>query len=209
MELKNIHLISFRVEKLFHEQYRSEYEKFALDENYTTYEYLSEVKRFPGKLGCNLSHQLLLEKVLKESTTDWNLILEDDIDISNYDLEAVSTILAEADNNKSNYIQLFTNNKFLITQKKSRMIFKNLYEMIPQYHISAYFINKKGIQILVDSYPIAKNIDFQYNFLIDKLNSLCWINNIFYCMGSKDSSMKDGEFGSLIWENRKKVIYFM
>ena len=35
----------------------------------------------PGKLGCNLSHQMLLEMILRESTSDWNLILEDDVSL--------------------------------------------------------------------------------------------------------------------------------
>tara|TARA_B110000971_G_scaffold198512_1_gene215172 strand:- start:839 stop:1504 length:666 start_codon:yes stop_codon:yes gene_type:complete len=185
--------------------YYDKYLKFSLDNNYTTINYINKYKHLPGKLGCNLSHQLLLENILQNSSTDWNLILEDDIKLNNYDEDIIQEILKQANNNNSKYIQLYTNNKFLKEQKKQKKVFHNLYKMNPQWHTTAYFINKSGINILIKNYPIIKNIDIEFGILINELNSLCWINNIFLNLGSKDSKNKksdDNNFGSLIWDNK-------
>lgn len=183
--------------------YFEKYTKIALDKNYTSQKYINEIKSLPGKLGCNLSHQMLLEDILENSNTDWNLILEDDISLNNFNLEEIGHILNQANLNKSNYIQLVTNRKFLDKQKKEKEIYKNLFPMVEQWHTTAYFINKNGIQILKNRYPINKNIDFQFNYLIKDLNSVCWINNIFSNEGDANGSDNKSEFGSIIWENRK------
>lgn len=175
------------------------YSKFALDNNYTTSKFLDDCKRFPGKLGCNLSHQLLLEDILKNSSTDWNLILEDDDQLNNFNLEDINNILIKANSFRSKYIQLYTNPMFLERQKRSKKIHNNLYKMIPQCGTTAYFINKAGINILKKSYPISTFIDLHFNSLIRRLNSMCWINSIFDNKGSKNDNDKSSEFGSLIW----------
>ena len=183
--------------------YFEKYTKIALEKSYTSKIYINEIKALPGKLGCNLSHQMLLEDVLKNSSTEWNLILEDDVSINNLDLDEIGNILTHSNFNKSNYIQLVTNKKFLDKQKKEKEIYKNLFPMVNQWHTTAYFINKNGIQILIDRYPINKNIDLQFNYLIKDLNSVCWINNMFSNEGDASGSDNKSEFGSIIWKNRK------
>lgn len=184
--------------------YFNKYSRIALEKNYTTKDYLKEISNIHGKLGCNLSHQILLEKILKESNTDWNLIIEDDIDLINYDLSKINKIIEKANENNSNYIQLYTHKKFLNKQINSEKIYDNLYKMINQWGTVAYFINKKGIKIFKDNFPIDKNIDFYFNTLIPNLNSLCWINNIFINQGSADGSRQElkYKYGSLIWNSK-------
>lgn len=181
-----------------------EYSKLAIDKNYTNHEFLMEIKRIPGKLGCNLSHQILLEDILQNSSTYWNLILEDDVHLNNFNSEDINNILTKANLNDSKYIQLYTNDKFLKNQKKSKIIDTNLYTMIYQWHTTAYFINKSGIEIVKSSYPIIKQIDLHFNSLIKELNSLCWINDIFCNKGAKHSNDNNSFFGSLIHENKIK-----
>lgn len=183
------------------------YSDFALQKNYTTKEYINhrEVKLYKGKIGCNLSHQMLLEQILnKNLLEDWYLILEDDITIKNLDFNMINNILQKADDNNSDYIQLFTHPKFLSKQKSQESIYTNLYKMIPQYHTTAYFINKKGIKKVLEEFPIILHIDKFYNSIIKKLNSLCWINDIFINEGSLDNSIKEKQnkkkFGSLIYK---------
>jgi GR25 family glycosyltransferase involved in LPS biosynthesis len=183
--------------------YFEKYSKLALEEKYTTEKYLNNIKKIPGKLGCNLSHQMLLEKILKDSSTEWNLILEDDVSINNFDLEVINNIIEKANDNNSNYIQLYTNERFIEKQKKQMCIDNNLYKMIPQWHTTAYFINKSGINIVKNSYPIVMNIDLHFNSLIKELNSLCWINAIFYNEGAKHSNDNNSLYGSLIYDNKK------
>ena len=57
------------------------YSDFAIHKNYCTTSYRDKFKSRPGKLGCNLSHQLLLDTIHETSDTEWNLILEDDVHI--------------------------------------------------------------------------------------------------------------------------------
>ena len=179
------------------------YSKVGLDNNYTTIKYLNEVKNLPGKLGCNLSHQMLLEEIVKNSTTDWNLILEDDVNLNNYDEEKINKILHKANLNGSKYIQLYTNNIFLEDQKKEKKIDENLYQMVEQLGTVAYFINKSAINIFKKSHPIEQNIDLKFNQMIKELKSLCWINDIFINKGNFEEQ-DNSQFGSLIWTNKIK-----
>lgn len=179
------------------------YADFALKNKYTIQRYLNLNEKFPGKLGCNLSHQLLLEQILKESSTDWNLILEDDVCLNNFNLDELNELLEIANMKKSNYIQLYTNPQHINKQKIAKQINNNLYEMIYQSGTLAYFINKKGINILINKYPLEKNIDFVYSGLIRPMKSLCWLNNTFINMGSVYQNDKSNSLGSIIWDNKK------
>jgi SAM-dependent MidA family methyltransferase len=69
------------------------YVKFALENNYTDQAFINNVKHAKGRLGCNLSHQLLLKEILINSSTEWNLILEDDVVLKDYDVEKINHII--------------------------------------------------------------------------------------------------------------------
>lgn len=195
------------------------YVDFSNKNELNTQAYISDEQTilYKGKLGCNLSHQLLYEEFLK-SDASWLLVLEDDVIIENYSDEIVNDILEIAENNNSHFIQLYTNPGFIEKQLAKKSIYENLYEMIPQWHTLAYFVDRTGIKMLKEEYPINENIDIFLSNNIQNLNSLCWVNNIFKNGGDvpdtkpiivngkeiwKRTNSADNNEGSLIWNRIK------
>jgi len=196
------------------------YKKLAKSENYTSDAYfkLDETNKFLGKLGCNLSHQILLRGLCKKNyiDTDWILVLEDDCEVSKYyDEKLLHDIATTATNNNSHYVQLYTNPGFLSEQKSKDRIsdWKKLYKMSKQWHTLSYMISLKGIKIIEKLYPMDENIDKFYSNNIDKLNSICYVNDMFLNSGevpnttptkNEDGTEKWGrveyKLGSVIWE---------
>ena len=195
---------------------------YAIKYNYTTQKYLdTKVKREgKGKLGCNLSHQLLLHDIIvRESKeeyntadTNWFLILEDDVGIKKhvtakkfdrflkrliYDIEEHAP--------STKFIQLCIYDQFFAKQCASPKIFNviNTFQKIPPYGTCAYLIHKDAIHIVNKMKPFSDNIDFIYNSLDSEFKSCATINNIFYCKGSIDSQDHNSELGSLIWDATK------
>ena len=173
------------------------YVKFALENNYTNQAFINNTSHLKGKLGCNLSHQLLLKEILKNSSTDWNLILEDDVVLKDYDVEKLNHIIKKADENESHYIHLHSHTSFKEIQKKRKQIDDNLYELIPQWGTVSYLINKTGIKMILEK-PLCGVIDETIT-RIKELNGLCFLNNIFKTGGSTDPRDKTSAFGSLLW----------
>ena len=177
------------------------YSDFAVHKNYCTLDYKNKYKNRPGKLGCNLSHQLLLDTINENSNTDWNLVLEDDITIDiNIFMKDVNRILKDAEQKNCSYIQLYIHPKFIDIQTKQKdKISDDLYEMCFQWGTVAYFINKKCIHEFTMQYPLSQNIDVEYNNMISKWNSLCWVKSGIDTEGSLDNKDNDSKFGSLIY----------
>ena len=97
------------------------YSDFAIHKNYCTTSYRDKFKYRPGKLGCNLSHQLLLDTVYETSDTEWNLILEDDVHIDiNIFMKDVQRVLQQANEKNCSYIQLYIHPKFIDIQTKQK-----------------------------------------------------------------------------------------
>ena len=203
--------------------YYQQWKTFSLKHNYASEKYLNrEVENnrlgfLKGKLGCNLSHQLLLEHIsnnyyenLKnkdnkdnQKNDKWHLILEDDLFISDkYTPEEIDLFLKILINKiniispKTMYIQLCVYPQFEINQNKTETIgsfevnnqeFK-IKKKLPQYGTCAYLINKLAIKYLTDAVrPWEKNIDFLYNSLDQSFNSLAIVNPYFQCGGSVDA----------------------
>lgn len=203
--------------------YYQQWKTFSLKHNYASEKYLNqEVENnrlgfLKGKLGCNLSHQLLLEHIsnnyyenLKnkdnkdnQKNNKWHLILEDDLFISDkYSSEEIDLFLKILINKiniispKTMYIQLCVYPQFEINQNKTETIgsfevnnqeFK-IKKKLPQYGTCAYLINKLAIKYLTDAVrPWEKNIDFLYNSLDQSFNSLAIVNPYFQCGGSVDA----------------------
>ena len=177
---------------------------FGKENKYITQDYLNKIGKYPGKLGCLLSHVLLLKDILENSTTDWNLILEDDTEVIDYDKTKINNILEKANDNNSNYIQLYTNNKFYNLQVRQAKISDNLYKMARQWGTCTYLINKEGIKFLLSRLPFHLDVDMVINSHIKSLNAFCWINNMFVTKGSNTLSDKNSKFGSLIWKVKSK-----
>lgn len=209
---------------------------FAIDRGYTTNNYIEKevIPNGKGKLGCNLSHHILLEQIYKkynllhrkrkeeknknnnnDKINDWFLILEDDLGIkgnfnqSEFINDIINKINLEC--SEAKYVQLCIYPQFIIHQTKTDYLFPitgngggDAFKKINQYGTCAYLIHIDGIKQLLSLKPWELNIDFLFNSMDQKLNSIAVLNNIFYCKGSCDSQDKNNEMGSLIWENRHK-----
>jgi GR25 family glycosyltransferase involved in LPS biosynthesis len=188
----------------------NEYEKFkeiAINNNFFTPKYLNYCNMLKGKLGCAMSHITVMYKFLKYSNKNWLLVLEDDIELNNYNEFIINDLIGIAEKVNSNYIQLFTNKKYIniqIQQPKLCLI-KNkldtygLFKMIPQWGGLAYLINKKAIQFILSQIPFDDNNDVIISKYVNELNSLCLLNNLIINKGADDANDKSSEFGSLLW----------
>jgi len=183
--------------------YYNEYANLALDKSYCTQYYENNIKKIPGKLGCNISHQMLIEIMNNQREHEWCLVLEDDIEIdSDYFLKKANKILEEADKNSSLFIQLYSHPKYYELQTKQRRYYEDLYKMTFQWGTCAYFIHKKAMKDFIDYYPLNDNIDIAYGKKISKWKSLCWLNNGIKTIGSIDHTDTESIMGSIIYNNR-------
>jgi len=180
--------------------YYNEYANLALGKSYCTHYYEQIIRDVPGKLGCNLSHQMLIEMMYEQSQHDWCLVLEDDVEIdTEYFLKNVNKILEESDKKGALFIQLYSHPKFFDLQKKQKQVYDDLYKMTFQWGTCAYFIHKKAMKDFIDIYPLNENIDIEFGKKISKWKSLCWLNNGIKTIGSQDYSDKTSKLGSIIY----------
>ena len=121
------------------------YKNKCIEDNLFTQEYLTYCDKLKGKLGCSLSHINLWKQFLNNSKKDWLLVLEDDIKLNNYNPVIIELLIGNANNLKSNHIQLFTNPKFLKEQVDEEKFNYNLYKTTPQWGCLAFLINMKGM----------------------------------------------------------------
>ena len=172
----------------------------ALMSNILTKNYIDSNKNIPGKLGCNLSHIYVLKQFIEKSDKQWLLVLEDDIVVNaQYDPSLIQSLIKQADVEKSEYIQLYTNHRyFLSKQLLQEKVGDNLYRMISQWHTCAYLIHKEGALKILSYTPLNDNIDHIFSKYIRQLKSLCYINSLFDYRGALEGSDKDSEFGSII-----------
>jgi GR25 family glycosyltransferase involved in LPS biosynthesis len=108
------------------------YRDYSLKMNYITTEYINKTTNLKGKIGCNISHIELLKHCMNLKD-DWFLILEDDTSLLDYRSDTIDFLIDSANSNNSHYIQLYTHNKFIKEQKKTKSIKPNLYTMLPQW----------------------------------------------------------------------------
>ena len=182
--------------------------KYALSNNLTTKKYLHKIGGIYGKLGCNLSHQLLIQHVYeKKPDIKWLLIMEDDIELTNYSENLVNNLISKAEEEDSHYIQLFVNTNHKIHQSRANEVDTalKLYKMIPQWGTVCYLIDRIGMKAVIDNFPVETNMDYLYNKLIPDLNSLCYLSNTFETCGTMDSQDDSAELGSLIWNKPCKI----
>lgn len=179
------------------------YADLALDKNYCTIFYKKLCDSKTGKLGCNLSHQMLLEMIQNNSDKEWNLVLEDDVTIDvDFFMRDVNEILQCANSNDSLFIQLYTHPKFIPLQSNARKIHKDLYKMTFQWGTCAYLIHKKAITQFIQSFPLSDNIDLEFGKNIKKWNSLCWLHNGIKTEGAIDQNDTVSKLGSIIYQNK-------
>jgi GR25 family glycosyltransferase involved in LPS biosynthesis len=191
------------------------FEGKSLEEKLFSPKYLSYCRKLKGKLGCSMSHIYLWNQFFKSSKQDWLLVLEDDLGLNNYNYTLLNKLIEVANENKSNYIHLFTSKKFYPDQTKQEEITKinngdsvyTLYKMIPQWYGIAYMINKKGIEFMLSKLPYDDNNDSIISKYCKELNALSLVNDIVINKGALDAYDKNSEFGSLLWnyEGIKKL----
>ena len=177
------------------------YSDFAIENKYNTPEYIETIRKHPGKLGCNLSHQLLVEEIAEKSLTEWNLVLEDDtlIHIPML-LNEVQPMLHAATKYGSKYIQLYTHPRFRTEQSNRGKVGENLYNMLYQWGTCAYFIHKDAVPKMREIYPVHQNMDYVYSSLISRLKSLCWLTPYIKTIGDADGYSRHtiSSMGSII-----------
>ena len=100
------------------------YSNFSLNRSYTNEKYLNaeETRNWLGKLGCNVSHQMMYDSFLK-TDADWCLVTEDDCVIKNYCENKINQVLEICKQNNSNFVQLYTNPGFRKLQEKNTDFF--------------------------------------------------------------------------------------
>ena len=114
----------------------------------------------------------------------------------------LNTLIDFANNNKNHFIQLETRNHHLPGQlEQDKTIIPNLYKMKPQCGMSAYLINTTAIKHFFSFLPWNKYIDVYTSDInnINKLNSLCYINNIFKTLGAQRQIDTKSQLGSIIY----------
>jgi GR25 family glycosyltransferase involved in LPS biosynthesis len=179
------------------------YSDVALDKNYCTIFYKKLCDYKPGKLGCNLSHQMLLEMIQNNSDKEWNLVLEDDVTIDvDFFMRDVNEILQCANSNDSLFIQLYTHPKFISLQSNAQKFHKNLYKMSFQWGTCAYLIHKTAIKQFIQSFPLSDNIDIEFGKNIKKWKAMCWLHNGIKTDGALDHTDLSSKLGSIIYQNK-------
>jgi len=192
----------------------NEYEKYAIisskkklqSNNYI----VNNSFKTKGKLGCNLSHQFLLQEIEDKYqhnvSPEWYIILEDDLllegtakTINNYLEKLIINIYNYSP--KTKYVQLCIYDAFYSNQVKTKEIFENTYQKINQYGTCAYMIHIDGIKRMNKLKPWNNNIDFIYNSLDKEFSSLASFNPYFKCQGQEDCYGSKKKLGSLIWNN--------
>jgi GR25 family glycosyltransferase involved in LPS biosynthesis len=176
----------------------------SLEMNYHTDAYLKKYPSGSGKLGCNMSHIELLQH-FKTLPQDWFLVLEDDVQIENYDTNVLHSVIEAAKTNNSHYVHLYTNPDFRAKQFSLNTVAPDLYPMIKQWHTIAYLIDKRGIDIIFSKFPYNEHIDHIYSNNIKELNATCYMNTMFKNGGAEFCNDKSSKFGSLIYKLRGKM----
>lgn len=195
------------------------WKEYALTNNYTTSQYINEIENskfgfLKGKLGCNLSHQFLLEYLSKQ-TEPWHLVCEDDLIINSSTKSESITFLNELISNipkQSHFVQLCIYPQFKNKQESAKTIsafeannavFK-IQDKIQQFGTCAYLISHQACKYMACRKPWVQNIDFLYNSLDNDFKSVAVVNPYFQCAGSTDkfdNNQNNNQFGSLIWNN--------
>lgn len=151
--------------------------KLGIEKGYVTNRACNyHANKYKGKLGCNLSHLMLLEQFKGE----WLLVLEDDVSVKGYSRDFVEELIKETD---SLFINLCINHHFLEEQNKASKISSHLSKLVHQWGTYAYLINRKAIDYVLANPPTEEYIDLYYCRLIDRFRSAAYVESLFLCEG--------------------------
>ena len=140
-----------------------------------------------GGVGCFLSHYTLAKQLLKDSTVDYYLILEDDIILKNDILEEINHYLPILPSDWD-IIQLSTLRKI-----NSKQV-GEFYKPAGFWGMQSYIINKKGAKKLVNEVKKTKidgQIDAYLSRMIQQNKMNLYITNRRLVILNEDSSLSD------------------
>lgn len=123
--------------------------KELFDNDYSFKLYGKQLSR--GEIGCTLSHQICYKK-LCESSEEYALILEDDLQINDCTISSIINYLDLYMENKKPMVLLLSGDYWWINKKK----FWGKYSIVDVYDAScaqSYIINKKAAKILLSERP--------------------------------------------------------
>jgi len=181
------------------------YKKYALSNNYVTQYFIDDCEgkrdNFPklGIMGCLLSHLTLLKDFVENSDKEWLFVMEDDATLDNFHPKIFDYLIDNLTKQKSNFLQMFVNPRFIEKQLNEKKYNHGLYRMIHQWGLVSYMINKEGAKLVLSKMPYKQAIDMEVISNIDELNAIAFVNNIIKYRGALGSHDKNSELGSLLW----------
>jgi GR25 family glycosyltransferase involved in LPS biosynthesis len=189
------------------------YKKYAQVNKYVTKNFINLSDKTNGKLGCNLSHQKILEMIKDNNYfgKEWFLIMEDDITVDSDFPLFISKILKEVKQNNidTDYIQLWSNDRhveWINDSFKNKQlnqenhIIGNIYRMIFQWGAVCFLISREGIEFILNNYPIDIYMDIFYSRNINNLKSIYYLNDKVKTEGAYDEDDKTSKLGSIVWD---------
>ena len=151
----------------------------AKKKKYCTDKYINSCDNTNNNLGKLITHISILKSFINNINYEWLLVLEDNIELNYYNDKYISDLIEKAILYESKFIQLYTHPQYIHKQIMSQKLTTNLYKLITLNNLNCYLISKEGAKIILSKLPCNDNIDIFYLQLINELNSLCFINNIF------------------------------
>ena len=175
---QNIHVQYFpAIQSREHYQIFSD---FSIHKNYFDKNYVNKLQENPDSLGENLSHMLLFNTILEKSSNDWNLIIDGTIELNTEKfINEYDKILNFAEENNSEFIQLYMPTKFLVMNGKCKTENQEIYDLSLPIKTDAYFIHKTGIFKFIEEYPLKNSVSDKFGSMIQTWKSLYWKNDCF------------------------------
>ena len=189
------------------------YKKQALEENICTEAYITELETKKnaargkyGKLGCNMSHMLLLREIVKQYQEEdlWFLILEDDIMVREGFCDFIRNLIEDLNGVDTDYVRLYSDPRVASRQFSEKLKIKhNIYRMVKQWYTLAQLISVKGAKKILSKLPMSTpGYDFFVSTHSNYLNATTVKTGLIENLGAKHSSDEKSKLGSLIWFGR-------
>jgi glycosyl transferase family 25 len=107
-----------------------------------------------NEIGCALSHRKAWEQILKQNTSDYGLILEDDALISGNIYRMYKELIAFLNSLKDPFILLLTPSEYVSNKIFFKHEYLNIHPFYDGYYTTGYIINKSAIIKLLNAFPL-------------------------------------------------------
>ena len=166
--------------------------------NLNTRQFMRDRVKQPGKVGCNLSHQLLWKQCWhRRPDSQWFVIYEDDIVFTTtYSRSEIVKVAAKAENMGSHFVRLERSRpKYIGTQlRDGYALTDGFYQLACQTGFAAYMLDHIGLSHMIGLCPMEKPEDMYFDTL-QCLNPLYYHNDMFTMDGANDAT-DAGRLGS-------------